>query len=177
MADKYKHISKYLSLLLRHRPEAIGLNLDKNGWANIDELLKKSGKKWSREQIQKTVKYSNKQRFAISDDGQMIRANQGHSVKIDLNLKPVTPPQYLFHGTADKFINSIMAQGLLPRTRQYVHLSAGTETASKVGQRHGKLVILRIPALAMHKAGHVFYQAQNGVWLTTHIAVEHLIIL
>jgi len=172
MVDNYKHISKFLSLVLRHRPEAIGLRLDKNGWANIDDLLKKSGKNWTRGQIKKTVKHSDKQRFAISDDGQLIRANQGHSVKIDLGLTPVKPPEYLYHGTAEKFIDSITAQGLLPRSRQHVHLSADTDTAAKVGMRHGKPVILRIPSLVMHNEGHVFYQAKNGVWLTAYIAAD-----
>lgn len=172
--DKYKHISKFLSLVLRHRPEAIGLGLDDNGWANIDELLEKSGKGWTRGQIEETVKHNDKQRFALSDDGQMIRANQGHSVNIDLGFTPTTPPEYLYHGTATKFIDSIMRQGLLPRSRQHVHVSADTDTATQVGKRHGKLVILRIPALAMHQAGHVFFQATNGVWLTEHVPPDDL---
>jgi putative RNA 2'-phosphotransferase len=148
--------SKFLSFVLRHKPEAIGLTLDANGWANLDELMDKANtsgevSNLDRALIQEVVDTSDKKRFIISDDRQRIRANQGHSVDVDLQLKPVAPPEFLYHGTATRFLESILANGLKPQQRQHVHLSTDIETATSVGQRYGKPVILKIKALLMHE--------------------------
>lgn len=158
--------SKFLSFILRHKPDAIGLTLDPEGWANIDELIAKADIPLDFDTLREVVASSEKKRFAISADGLSIRANQGHSIEVNLGLEPVEPPELLYHGTATRFLDSIKAQGLLPQNRQYVHLSEDIETATKVGQRHGKPVVLTIPALQMHQKGHQFFQAKNGVWLT-----------
>ena len=164
--------SKFLSLILRHQPEKIGLSLDANGWASIDDLLRLSaakGKPLTRALIEKVVETNDKQRFVFNEDRSMIRANQGHSVSVDLGLAPVTPPPVLFHGTATRFLDSIEKQGLLKGNRQHVHLSPDEGTAVKVGQRHGKPVVLKIAAGKMQIDGHKFYRSANGVWLVDHV--------
>ena len=169
--------SKFLSLVLRHRPERIGLTLDEHGWARVDELIEaanRSGKKLTLEMMQRTVAENDKQRFSFSADGTRIRANQGHSIQVDLQLEHANPPELLFHGTVERFIASIKAQGLLKRKRQYVHLSPDKETATKVGQRRGEPVILTVSSAKMHQDGHVFYLSKNGVWLTDHVPVEYI---
>lgn len=160
-----KH-SKRLSLVLRHKPEEIGLTLDNGGWVDVEALLEGlHAKDWgiSRETLQEIVDTNDKKRFTLSSDGTRIRAAQGHSVDIVHDLKPKTPPRTLYHGTATRFLDSILSDGLKPMSRQHVHLSADVETAHKVGQRHGKPIILKIAAQRMQKAGLVFYQADNGV--------------
>ncbi|MEM6723827.1 MAG: RNA 2'-phosphotransferase [Bacteroidota bacterium] len=172
-----KHISKLMSLVLRHRPEAIGLELDSEGWANLDQLIDKmnqQGKQVDRALIEHIVATNNKKRFILSSDGNRIRANQGHSIEIDLALKAIEPPEILYHGTAIRFLKSIYESGLEKRNRQHVHLSANKATALDVGQRHGKPVILEIQALKMHQVGFVFYRSENGVWLTDHVPVHYL---
>ena len=169
--------SKFLSLILRHKPEEIGLTLDPNGWAGIDELIalaKLRGTQLSRMQIETIVAESDKQRFAISADGSMIRANQGHSVDIALDLAPQTPPEQLFHGTATRFLDSIRTSGLHSASRQHVHLSSDHATAEKVGSRHGKPVILIVESGRMARDGHLFYLSQNGVWLTDNVPAKYL---
>ncbi len=166
MRKTLNETSKFLSYVLRHKPDAIGLYLDPEGWANIDELIGKADIPLTLELIQNVVETSDKKRFAISDDNQSIRANQGHSIDVNLGLEAIEPPEFLYHGTATRFLDSIKEQGLLPKNRQYVHLSADQATAATVGQRHGKPVILTIPALKMHDQGHKFFKAENGVWLT-----------
>ncbi|MBT3289304.1 MAG: RNA 2'-phosphotransferase [Victivallales bacterium] len=164
--------SKFLSLVLRHKPGTIGLVLDEQGWASVEELITaagKHGRELSRELIREVVATSDKQRFALSEDGSRIRANQGHSVKVDLGLEPVTPPEVLFHGTATRFLPSIQAHGLKPSGRHHVHLSGDVETAVKVGSRHGKPIVLRVAAARMHAEGAPFYVSENGVWLTDHV--------
>jgi putative RNA 2'-phosphotransferase len=161
-----------MSLILRHKPETIGLTLDPNGWADIDELLrlaKAKGKALDRKVIEQVVADNDKQRFIISEDGSRIRANQGHSISIDLALTPREPPSVLFHGTATRFLDSIREQGLLHGNRQHVHLSLEQATAVNVGQRHGKPVILEVAAKRMHEEGHIFFLSENGVWLTEHV--------
>jgi putative RNA 2'-phosphotransferase len=176
--EKYlTKISKFLSFVLRHKPDAIGLTLDPEGWADIDELIAKADISIDHDLLNQVVAQNDKKRFAMSPDGQSIRANQGHSLQVDLGLMPTEPPAQLFHGTADRFLNTILAQGLSPQNRQYVHLSADAETATNVGQRHGRPVILTLPAHDMHVAGHPFYIAQNGVWLTDHVPAENLTVL
>lgn len=174
-----KRTSKFLSLLLRHRPETIGLELDRNGWAAVDELIRlanahDSRNALDRELIEQVVATNNKKRFVISDDGQRIRANQGHSVEIDMEFEAVTPLSELFHGTATRFLDSIMETGLEKRSRQYVHMSADSTTAIDVGGRHGKPIVLVVDAAAMAAAGHEFYRSANGVWLTDHVPAQFL---
>ena len=168
-----KKISKFLSLILRHKPESIHLKLDSNGWADIDELMAKSRNiKLTRKLINEVVENNDKQRFIIEDN--RIRANQGHSINIDLELKAVRPPDVLYHGTATRFLDSIMKEGLSKQKRQHVHLSKDIETATKVGMRHGKVVILEIDSKKMFEDGYEFYLSLNGVWLTDVVPVEFL---
>ena len=167
-------ISKFLSYVLRHKPDAIGLTLDPEGWADIDELIAKADVPIDHALLQQAVAQNDKKRFALSADGRSIRANQGHSIKVDLGLTPTQPPETLYHGTADRFLDSILGEGLTPQNRQYVHLSQDEATAKRVGSRHGKPVILMLPARTMHDAGHRFYLAQNNVWLTDHVPAAQL---
>lgn len=167
-------ISKFLSLILRHQPEKIGLSLDANGWAAVDDLIRRAnenGVPLTVDLLEKVVAENDKKRFAFSDDCRRIRASQGHSVEVDLALAPSQPPTRLFHGTAERFLPSIRQKGLLPGSRQHVHLSSDAETAVRVGQRHGKPVVLTILAQEMAAAGQVFYLSANGVWLTDHVPV------
>jgi putative RNA 2'-phosphotransferase len=169
--------SKFLSLILRHKPEEIGLSLDPNGWASIEELIALAaarGTQLSRTQIETIVAESDKQRFAISADGTRIRANQGHSVEIALGLAPQTPPEQLFHGTATRFLDSIRGSGLHSASRQHVHLSSDRGIAEKVGSRHGKPVILLVESGQMARDGYLFYLSENGVWLTDSVPAKYL---
>jgi putative RNA 2'-phosphotransferase len=170
--------SKFLSLVLRHQPEVIGMQLDPEGWLPIDELIEnanRKGNELSLELLHDVVASCEKKRFSLSDDGLKIRANQGHSVAdVELNLELVTPPNQLFHGTVAAFIESIREQGLLKRSRNHVHLSADIETAKKVGARRGKPLILTIRTKAMHESGHSFYLSANGVWLTDAVPAQFI---
>jgi putative RNA 2'-phosphotransferase len=168
---KSKHIqtSKFLSFILRHKPGAISLELDHAGWARIEDLIKCAadhGRLLDEPLIRRVVETNDKRRFCISRDGKKIRANQGHSIGIDLGLTPKQPPRFLFHGTAEKHLASILKSGLHPAKRQHVHLSPDVKTAVKVGRRHGKPVVLEIAAGFMYTDGRVFYISENGVWLT-----------
>lgn len=171
--------SKFLSLILRHRPETIGVQLDEQGWLEIDVLIEaanRRGKRLSLELVHDVVANNDKRRFALSDDGLRIRANQGHSLSsVDLQLEPIEPPAELFHGTVSPFLESIRQQGLQKRSRQHVHLSADQETAARVGQRRGSPVILMVQAGLMHEQGHTFYQSANGVWLTDAVPPRFLV--
>ncbi|WP_408952901.1 RNA 2'-phosphotransferase [Lysobacter sp. Hz 25] len=169
--------SKFLSLVLRHEPEAIGLSLDDNGWADLDELVRLAnagGKPVTRALIEQVVRDNDKQRFAISADGARIRANQGHSIEVDLALTALEPPATLYHGTATRFAKSIRNLGLVKQSRQHVHLSSDAETAIKVGSRHGKALVLSVRARDMHARGLSFFQSENGVWLTDAVAPEFI---
>lgn len=172
--------SKFLSYVLRHEPKSIGLQLDSEGWADINALIvgaANEGRSLDWEIIQKVVASSDKKRFSISNDGQKIRAVQGHSastVAIQHTVKE--PPEFLYHGTANRFLESIKAQGLIPGSRHYVHLSQDEQTAIEVGKRYGKPVVLKIEALQMHQQGFKFYQAENGVWLANQIPVNFILI-
>ena len=169
--------SKFLSLVLRHKPETIGLVLDQHGWADVDELIRLSnehGKQLSRELLEEVVEKNEKKRFTISADGSRIRANQGHSVSVDVELVPVEPPTLLFHGTVPRFLESIRLHGLRRGNRLHVHLSADEQTAKIVGARRGDPVVLRITAHAMFQDGYVFYVSENGVWLTEHVPPQFL---
>lgn len=172
MTDNLKQISKFLSLVLRHEPQAIGLQLDPQGWADVDTLIGLANTKrhrLTRSLIEDVVATSDKQRFALSADGRRIRANQGHSVTVDLGLAPRVPPDTLFHGTVDRFIESIKQRGLIKGARQHVHLSTDEATARLVGQRRGKPLILEIAAGEMSSQDYLFYVSANGVWLTEHV--------
>lgn len=166
--------SKYLSLILRHRPGSIGLTLDAQGWAEIGALIEKADIKLTRSLIEEVVATSEKQRFALSADGLRIRANQGHSVAVDLGLAPVAPPPVLYHGTATRFLDAILAEGLKPMDRQKVHLSSDVATATAVGRRHGAPVVLTVDSAAMATDGHVFTCSENGVWLTDSVPPRYL---
>ena len=177
MTDTLKPLSKFLSLILRHEPEAIGLRLDEQGWADVDELIAKAvahGKRYDRALLQQLVRDNDKQRFKLSDDGRRIRANQGHSIDIDLALAPLAPPSSLYHGTATRHADAIRAEGLRKQSRQHVHLSSDRDTAFKVGGRHGRPVVLHVRAGEMHARGAAFYRADNGVWLTDAVAAEFI---
>ena len=176
--NDHPHISKFLSYILRHHPESIGITLDSDGWVEIDLLLaqaQKHGRGISRQELQETVDNNSKKRFTLSEDGCRIRAAQGHSTaQVSMRLAPHTPPDVLYHGTATRFLDSIMRQGLQAGERHHVHLSADRETAVKVGQRHGKPVVLRVDAAAMHQAGWAFYLSDNQVWLTEAVPPQYL---
>lgn len=169
--------SKFLSLVLRHKPEEIGLTLDGEGWAFVDELLTKSNQKGiplTLDMLTKVVENSDKKRFAFSDDFTKIRANQGHSVEVDLKLDSTAPPAILYHGTAERNMASILEKGLLKQARHHVHLSSKRETAHTVGKRYGKPVILEINALEMHHQGYPFFISKNEVWLTDHVPAKFI---
>ena len=165
--------SKFLSYVLRHEPQAIGLQLDSEGWADIESLIvgaAKDGRTLDISLIQTVVSSSDKKRFSISDDGQRIRAVQGHSTtSVSLQHVEKELPEFLYHGTATRFLESIRQQGLIAGSRHHVHLSQDIPTAIAVGQRYGKPVVLKIEALRMHQRGFKFFQAENGVWLTAHV--------
>ena len=170
-------ISKFLSLVLRHRPEKIGLDLDENGWTSISELIEKARSAkvfFTREILTEVVETNDKKRFVVSEDGLRIRAAQGHSIEIDLDLAPQPPPHTLFHGTASSAISSIRSQGLVRGRRHHVHLSTNEETAVKVGQRHGKPVVLVVRSGEMHEAGIEFFVSDNGVWLTETVPTKYI---
>lgn len=175
--ERATSISKYLSLVLRHDPAAAGVTLDAEGWVRVEELLAgaaRHGHSFTRAELEEVVQQSDKQRFAFSLDAQRIRANQGHSVSVDLGLTPETPPDVLYHGTVDRFLSSIMSQGLEKRSRQHVHLSPDVDTATLVGSRRGQAVILQIAAASMHAAGFHFFCSANGVWLTDHVPPQYI---
>lgn len=177
MSKHLKEVGRLLSLVLRHEPEHLGLQLDPEGYVLVDDLLAalaRHGKAIDRAGLEWIVAENNKQRFGFSADGSRIRANQGHSVAVDLGLTPVEPPEQLFHGTADTNVASILSEGLKSQSRQHVHLSADANTATQVGSRHGKPVILLVNAGALHRRGHPFYRSANGVWLTDHVPPDAL---
>ena len=171
-----QNTSKYISLILRHKPEVIGIALDEHGWASVDELIAGVAKTHSltMELLEEIVRTDEKQRYSFNEDHTLIRANQGHSIPVDVGLPEMVPPALLYHGTGEKYVASIDAQGLLPKSRLYVHLSPDVETARKVGARHGRPVIYTVDAAAMHRDGHVFYRSVNGVWLTKSVPVKYL---
>ena len=178
MRDRHKKTSKFLSLVLRHEPERAGVVLDAAGWVGVAELLEgcaRAGHAISRDELEEVVRTSDKQRFALSGDGTRIRANQGHSVEVELGYEPAAPPEVLWHGTAEQFVASIRERGLVRGSRHHVHLSETEATAAAVGRRHGKLALLRVKAGEMHRAGAVFYRTPNGVWLTEGVGVEYLV--
>lgn len=174
---KLDKLSVFISLVLRHKPDTVGINLDEHGWANVEELIdgiNNTGRKIDMEVLEAIVRTDNKQRYSFNEDRTLIRANQGHSIPVDVELKEQEPPEFLYHGTADRFIKAIMKEGLKPMSRLYVHLSKDIETANKVGKRHGKPVILKVHSGQMYKDGIMFYFSKNGVWLTKKVDVKYL---
>ena len=171
-------LSKHLSFLLRHHPEAVGLTLDAHGWVPVEELLSKvTAYALTRELLEVVVETNDKQRFSFSEDGRFIRANQGHSLKnIDLALEPLVPPEVLLHGTAVRFLASITATGLSKMNRHHVHLTESRAVAQSVGSRYGKPLILEIAAQQMHQDGYQFYKTANSVWLVEHVPFSYILI-
>ncbi|WP_315053116.1 RNA 2'-phosphotransferase [Chryseobacterium indoltheticum] len=172
-----KKTSKFLSYVLRHHPELIDLNLDENGWANVDELITKSkndSQGFTFEELDEIVQTNDKKRFIFNEDKTRIRANQGHSIDINLALIPQQPPEFLYHGTAQSNIDSIFEKGIEKRNRQHVHLSQYIETATKVGMRHGKPIILTINTEKMFDDGIEFYLSENNVWLTDFVDIKYI---
>jgi len=177
---KLTKLSCFLSFVLRHKPEAVGVMLDRNGWVDVDLLIaavNRNGKHFINHDIlNEIVATDDKQRYAFSNDKKSIRASQGHSIDVDLGLKPVTPPEFLYHGTARNFVAQIQREGLKPRKRQYVHLSVDIETAVNVGSRHGQPVVLTVLAQQMYENAQAFYLSENNVWLTTHVEPKFIVI-
>ena len=175
---KRVQMSRYLSLILRHHPEVIGIELDEHGWADVDGLIQgiRAGKfpGFNREILEEIVRTDDKQRYAFDAMHQHIRANQGHSIPVDVELEEVIPPEILFHGTGEKYTESIDKQGLIHKSRLYVHLSGDRETAEKVGMRHGKPVIYVVKSGRMYRDGYRFFRSVNGVWLIDHVPVCYL---
>lgn len=178
MSDSLIGTSRFISLILRHKPEVIGITLDEHGWADVDDMIagiNQSGKyKIDRDMLDEIVRTDEKQRYSYNEDHTLIRANQGHSIPVDVELEKVEPPEFLYHGTGEKFTASIDKQGLIPKSRLYVHLSPDEETAVKVGRRHGKPVIYLVRAGNMKRDGYAFYRSVNGVWLTKEVPVKYL---
>lgn len=170
-------LGRFLSLVLRHNPSAAGISLDSHGWAEVSALLtgvSKTGRRISQEILERIVRENNKQRYSFNEDHTKIRANQGHSVNVDLELEPRTPPAILYHGTASRFLHNIQANGIARQSRQHVHLSADIKTATAVGARHGIPVVLSIDAAAMAKDGFLFYLSENGVWLCEQVPWKYI---
>lgn len=178
-SDKQKkNLSKFVSLILRHKPETIGITLDEHGWAVVGELIdginNTPGNEIDMETLEEIVRTDEKQRYSFNDDHSLIRANQGHSISVDVELEEKIPPDILWHGTGEKFVPSIDVQGLIPKSRLYVHLSKDIETARKVGSRHGRPVIYRIDCKKMSEDGYRFFLSANGIWLTKSVPPEYL---
>ena len=171
-----KEISKYISLILRHKPEVIGISLDEHGWANVDELIEGVSKTRPIDMavLEQIVSEDEKQRYSFNEDKTLIRANQGHSIPVDVELDEKIPPEILYHGTGEKYVNSIDKEGLIPKSRLYVHLSSNEETAYKVGQRHGKPVIYIVKSGEMYRDGYKFFCSVNSVWLTKNVPVQYM---
>lgn len=170
-------LRKFLCLILRHKPEVIGITVDRHGWADVDELIRGVNRKYpfDRELLEEIVRTDAKQRYTFDEDGTKIRANQGHSLPVDLELAPLEPPPVLWHGSAERFRTSILEQGLLPQSRHQVHLSSDYETALTVGKRHGAPLVFQVQSGEMYRDGFLFYRAKNGVWLTDAVPPSYLL--
>ncbi|MBE6117001.1 MAG: RNA 2'-phosphotransferase [Solobacterium sp.] len=174
MSDR--NTSKYISLILRHKPETIGITLDEHGWADVEDLIAGVNRTYplDKEALERIVREDEKQRYSFNEDHTLIRANQGHSVPVDVELEEMVPPDVLYHGTGEKYVPSIDVQGLVPKSRLYVHLSHDYGTAVKVGQRHGKPAVYCIDSMSMYNDGCRFYRSVNGVWLTKEVPAQYL---
>ena len=170
-------LGRFMTYLLRHHPEAAGLTLDSEGWTDVDALIEgmnKAGRNIDRETLERIVAENNKKRYTLSEDKKRIRANQGHSVDVNVEMEKRDPPDKLYHGTADRFLESIKEKGILRMARQYVHLSPDIPTAVNVGRRHGKPVVLVIDTVKMRADGFVFRISANGVWQSEDIPFEYV---
>lgn len=170
-------IGRFISLILRHHPESAGITLDEHGWADTDILTEKAAKKFhgfTFADLERIVRENNKQRYSFNEDKTKIRANQGHSIAVNMEFTSVTPPDVLYHGTGEKSIDGILSNGIQKMSRQYVHLSADCETAVNVGKRHGKPVVLQIAANKMFNDGYRFYLSENKVWLTDFVPAKYI---
>lgn len=167
---------RFIAMILRHKPETIGIKLDEHGWARVDELIAGIAKTrpFDMEMLEEIVRTDSKQRYSFNEDKTLIRANQGHSIPVDVELEQKTPPDILWHGTGEKYVESIQQMGLIPKARLYVHLSKDYDTARNVGSRHGNPVVYQVDAKKMAEDGYVFYQSVNGVWLTKEVPVIYL---
>ena len=177
---KLDKLSVFISLVLRHKPDAAGITLDEHGWANVEELLdgiNNIGRKIDMGVLEEIVRTDHKQRYRFNEDKTLIRANQGHSIPVDVELKEEEPPEFLYHGTADRFIKAIMEEGLKPMSRLYVHLSNDVGTALTVGKRHGEAVLLKVCSGDMYRDGEKFYLSENGVWLTKKVDPRYFVIV
>ena len=172
MENNLERTSRFISLILRHKPETIGIELDEHGWANVDELLK--GVNIDFDTLEKIVNEDEKGRYSFNEDKTKIRANQGHSINVDVELEEKMPPDILYHGTGEKYVDSINKIGLIPKTRLYVHMTEDLEVAKITGVRHGKLIIYKIDAKRMHDDGILFYKSVNNVWLTKNVEAKYL---
>mgnify|MGYP000493099814 FL=1 len=174
--SKKDKLSVFISLVLRHKPDAASIQLDEHGWANVDELINginSTGRKLDMEKLEEIVATDEKRRYSFNEDKTLIRANQGHSLPVDVELKEQGPPEFLYHGTAKRFLENIQAEGLKPMSRLYVHLSKDKETAIKVGKRHGEPVVLQVHSGKMFRNGNKFYLSENGVWLIKSVPVRY----
>ena len=171
-------VSKFISLILRHKPEEIGIQMDKRGWVSVELLIEGVAKKYpgfNMDILEEIVHTDEKQRYSFNDDKSLIRANQGHSIDVDVGFDIVEPPNYLYHGTGTKYVKSIDEQGLIPKSRLFVHLSVDMDTAINVGKRHGSTVMVYVIAAGeMQKDGYYFYKSSNGVWMTREVPVKYL---
>lgn len=180
MRGSDKDISIFISLILRHKPEVVGLKLDNYGYANVNDLLEginKTGRFIDFKLLQNIVSEDNKQRYKFNEDCTKIRASQGHSIKVDLELEDRIPPEVLYHGTASRFVDKILTEGILKRSREYVHLSSNIDTAITVGKRHGQPTILKVDAKQMHVDGLKFKLSDNNVWLTDVVPVKYIVVI
>ncbi len=176
MTESERSTGRFLSLILRHHPEVIGIELDEHGWADVSELIEgiSRTRPFDFKLLEKIVAEDEKQRYSFNEDRTLIRANQGHSIPVDVELKKKAPPKILWHGTGEKYVESILRQGLIPKSRLYVHLSSDYDTAKKVGSRHGRPVVFEVAAGKMLKDGYDFFQSVNKVWLTKSVPVKYL---
>lgn len=178
MTESDKSLGKFLSLILRHKPEVINITLDEHGWANVDDLIKgiqKSNKSFNLQILERIVEENNKNRYSFSEDKKKIRANQGHSINVNLDMKESIPPDTLYHGTATRFLNSILQQGITKQNRQFVHLSHDYVTARSVGARHGEPIVLSINSKQMLSDGYKFYLSANNVWQVDCVPNKYII--
>ncbi|MDE7422774.1 MAG: RNA 2'-phosphotransferase [Lachnospiraceae bacterium] len=168
--------SKYISLILRHKPDVIGITLDEHGWADVGQLIEGIAKTqpFDMATLEEIVNTDNKQRYSFNEDKTLIRANQGHSIPVDVELEEMVPPEYLWHGTSHKYVKAIDENGLIPKSRLYVHLSKDCQTAITVGKRHGNPIVYRVHSGQMAQAGYKFFCSVNGVWLTEKVPVKYL---
>lgn len=178
--SKKDKLSVFISLVLRHKPDAAGIQLDEHGWANVEELIKgtkSTGRKIDMDILEEIVASDEKGRYSFSEDKSLIRANQGHSIPVDVELREQEPPEFLYHGTAERFLEDIQTEGLRPMSRLYVHLSKDKETAIKVGKRHGKPVILQVHSGELFRNGNKFYLSENGIWLIQSVPTRYFEIM